>query len=170
MSCYLRSVSVAENTEVNDVTFKNLAGLLQLENLNLRNTPLTDASVPHFARLQSLRSLNLRGTQISAEGKRQIEIMLPNCVVFHNQSDAGTPHPEGVADYALAFDGRAAFVDLEPIGDQYDGPVTIEATVVVDGLVAVGVLFAQPVRTSKQMVKSVMARLAMGISFHRIHT
>ncbi|TWU31350.1 Leucine Rich repeats (2 copies) [Novipirellula artificiosorum] len=129
MPCYLRSVDVTDNAAVDDTSLKNLAGLIHLEKLNLKGTSITDACIPHFERLRALRWLKLTGTKLSAEGVSRIAAMLPECGIISDQDGSIDGNPGDAPNFALAFDGKTADVELTQIEHNPDGSFTIEATV-----------------------------------------
>jgi hypothetical protein len=58
-----------------------LAGMTNLENLNLSETALTDACVEGLAKLNSLKQLVLTQTGVTAEGAKRVVEALPDCTI-----------------------------------------------------------------------------------------
>jgi hypothetical protein len=64
------------NADVTDATLEPIAGLQNLQELDLNDTQITDASLPRLAQLPKLQRLRLRGTKITDEGfKTHVEPM-----------------------------------------------------------------------------------------------
>ncbi len=73
-----------------DNDLAGLAGLTQLDDLNLDNCPVTDAGLAHLAELTSLRSLSLTNTRITDDGLKQLAGM-------HNLEFFRADHGRGAA-------------------------------------------------------------------------
>jgi hypothetical protein len=72
----------------------HLAGLVHLEELELRETPITDASLEVFQKLTRLQSLDVSGTKISAEALAKFEAARPEVRVIHEDPVASEiPQP-----------------------------------------------------------------------------
>ena len=65
-------------TQVTDAGLKDLAGLKQLQTLDLFGTQVTDAGLKHLAGLKRLRTLVLGSTQVTGKGKADLKKALPN--------------------------------------------------------------------------------------------
>jgi hypothetical protein len=62
---------------VTDAGLKYLAGLKQLQTLNLYGTEVTDAGLKELAGLKQLRELDLFLTKVTAKGKADLKKALP---------------------------------------------------------------------------------------------
>jgi hypothetical protein len=72
----LQSLNLLE-TQVNDAGLKELAGMKQLKTLDLSYTQVTDAGLNELAGLTQLRSLNLANTQVTDAGVQELQKTLP---------------------------------------------------------------------------------------------
>jgi hypothetical protein len=68
-------------TDVTDAGLKDLAGLKQLQWLNLTKTQVTDAGLKHLAGLKQLRLLLLTNTKVTDKGIADLKKALPNLVI-----------------------------------------------------------------------------------------
>jgi hypothetical protein len=68
-------------TQVTDAGLKHLAGLKQLRELDLRNIKVTDAGLKHLAGLKQLRLLLLTNTKVTDKGIADLKKALPNLVI-----------------------------------------------------------------------------------------
>jgi hypothetical protein len=57
---------------------KYLAGLKQLQMLDLKGNNLSDEGLKHLAGLKELRGLDLRRTKVTDKGKADLKKALPN--------------------------------------------------------------------------------------------
>jgi internalin A len=92
------------STKVTDAGLKHLAGLKQLQWLNLTNTKVTDVGLKPLARLKHLRELDLRNTKVTDAGLKPLaglkhlrELDLRNTKV----TDAGLKHLAGLKQLQL---------------------------------------------------------------------
>jgi hypothetical protein len=66
---------------VSDAGLKELAGLRNLQRLDLWGTQVTDAGVEHLKGLTKLQVLQLDRTQVTDEGVKRLQEALPNCKI-----------------------------------------------------------------------------------------
>jgi Leucine-rich repeat (LRR) protein len=64
-----------------DLFAKNLAELKQVKRLSLAGSGLTDAGIKHLAGLPNLEWLNLRRTKASAAAVAELQKALPKCQI-----------------------------------------------------------------------------------------
>ncbi|MBI3465845.1 MAG: hypothetical protein HY000_22740 [Planctomycetes bacterium] len=64
-----------------DLLAQNLAELKQVKRLSLAGSGLSDAGIKHLAGLTNLESLDLRRTKASAAGIAELQHALPNCQI-----------------------------------------------------------------------------------------
>src|SRR5262249_33436310 len=64
-------------TDVTDGELKHLAGLQQLQMLDLMSTQVTNAGLKHLAGLQQLQKLFLVGTKVTGKGIADLKKALP---------------------------------------------------------------------------------------------
>ncbi len=71
-----------------DLFAKNLAELKQLKRLSLAGSGLGDDGIKHLAGLPNLEWLDLRRTKASAAGVAELQKALPNCkIVWDGMQD-----------------------------------------------------------------------------------
>lgn len=76
----LKHLSLAKAQMVGDDGVKELAGLQQLDSLDLSGVEgITDASVKHLSKLKSLRTLKVVDSAITVRGARTLSEALPRC-------------------------------------------------------------------------------------------
>jgi len=66
---------------VDDAGLEHIAGLMQLEHLQVADTHVTDCGLKHLTRLAQLEYLDLSGTQVTDEGVKKLQQALPNCTI-----------------------------------------------------------------------------------------
>ncbi len=71
------------NTKIDDDGLQCIAGVANLEALELDGSRVTDGSVGALKRLPRLKELDLRFTRISDAGVAEIQKALPNCKIYH---------------------------------------------------------------------------------------
>ena len=79
----LQTLILYNNTKVTDAGLKELAGLNNLQTLELAFTGVSDAGLKHLAGLKSLQSLNLRKTPVTDAGVKELQKALPACSLQH---------------------------------------------------------------------------------------
>jgi hypothetical protein len=67
--------------DVTDALLKHLAGLKQLQTLDLSLTKVTDAGLKHLAGLKQLRLLDLDHTRVTDKGEADLKKALPDLVI-----------------------------------------------------------------------------------------
>jgi Leucine-rich repeat (LRR) protein len=73
-----------DRTQITDGGLAGIAGLTQLQSLNLDRTQITDAGLAHLAGLTQLRDLRLRNNpQVTDEGVKKLQQALPKCRIIH---------------------------------------------------------------------------------------
>jgi hypothetical protein len=73
----LTMVSLRDSRGVTDAGLKHLAGLTNLESLDLHGLPVTDDGLKHLEGLQNLRSLDMTNTRVTPEGRAALKAKLP---------------------------------------------------------------------------------------------
>lgn len=66
---------------VTDAGLRTLAGLTELEELDLHDTAVTDGGLPLLATLTALKKLDLRGTKVTEQGIADLSRSLPECQI-----------------------------------------------------------------------------------------
>ncbi|MEX1095980.1 MAG: hypothetical protein WED34_08015, partial [Planctomycetales bacterium] len=66
-------------TAVTDAGLEPLTALSGLSGLYLNDTAVSDAAVPHLSRLGRLKILSIGGTRITWDGVRRLQQSLPGC-------------------------------------------------------------------------------------------
>jgi len=79
----LQDLYLASCPNISSAGLEYLTALSKLRNMDLNSTPITDAAIPHLQKMKSLRVLRIYDTKITAEGAKQLQAGLPECVVFH---------------------------------------------------------------------------------------
>ncbi len=69
----LREVSLEANTQVGDEGMRYIAGLTNLQHLNLRSTKVTGAGLAHLKNLKELQWLELFGTEVKGSDLAHLE-------------------------------------------------------------------------------------------------
>lgn len=83
----LRTISLRDCADLTDDELSRMAGLAQLESLDLSGTPIGDAGVEHLAGCRGLRELNLSNTKIDDAAMAR----LASLVSLRSLQLAGTP-------------------------------------------------------------------------------
>jgi hypothetical protein len=74
-------VLALESCDVSDAGLRQLTPLRHLKRLYLSGTKVSDAGLMHLAELRQLEKVALQRTQATAEGRAQLQTLLPNCEV-----------------------------------------------------------------------------------------
>jgi hypothetical protein len=69
------------DTQLTDAGLKELAGLANLQRLDLRHTKVTDAGLKDLTGFKRLKELRVGGTRITDAGVMQLQKALPQCKV-----------------------------------------------------------------------------------------
>jgi uncharacterized protein (TIGR03067 family) len=77
-------------TPVSDAGLRDLAGLQSLQHLSVMGTKVSDAGLKELAGLKNLQSLNLFFTPVTKTGVQELQKALPKCKISVAPSDAGT--------------------------------------------------------------------------------
>lgn len=78
---------IAEHFNITDDGVTALGSLNHLRILGLADCGLTDASVEQLGKLKALTQLMIQGTQISKDGVKRLQAMLPNCRIYGGKYD-----------------------------------------------------------------------------------
>ena len=62
---------------------KDLAGLKDLQELDLSSTQVTDVGLMELAELKNLKTLNLGGTKVTEGCLMNLRKALPGCRIYH---------------------------------------------------------------------------------------
>ena len=65
-------LELRDNEEITDAGLKELAGLKNLQRLDLSGTKITDAGLKELAGLKSLQTLDLAATQVTDAGLKEL--------------------------------------------------------------------------------------------------
>jgi Leucine Rich Repeat (LRR) protein len=79
----LRRLCLWDTERVTDAGLKHVRELAGLEYLNLRGTGITDAGLSHLTTLSNLEDLHAWETNVTPEGIRKLQEILPNCTIRH---------------------------------------------------------------------------------------
>jgi len=83
-----------QNAQFNATAFKDLRQLPQVRDLHLQGTNVADAWLPHLAAMKNPRlNVHLARTQVTPEGVRALQSLLPQAKVFGGQPVAKNPSP-----------------------------------------------------------------------------
>jgi hypothetical protein len=74
--------------KVSNAGLKELAGLTDLETLDLRSTKVTNEGLKELAGLRNLKFLDLRNTKVTDNGREELQKALPGCTILHSKSKA----------------------------------------------------------------------------------
>jgi hypothetical protein len=82
----LQCLYLLEKSNITDASMEKLSELKELGRLYLPDAKITDKSIPFLARLTHLYDLNIIGTQITAEGRKKLAELLPDCAISPEQN------------------------------------------------------------------------------------
>jgi hypothetical protein len=105
----LREVSLEANTQIGDEGVRYLAGLTNLQHLNLRSTKVTGAGLAHLKNLANLQWLELFNTQIKGpdlvhlEGLSKLETLDLNGLPITDTDLAPLKKLTGLKEVTLSF-------------------------------------------------------------------
>ena len=68
--------------QITDQALPHVAGLHQLQRLDLHSTQVTDTGLKHLHGLKNLQELKLRGTNVTQQGAVELQAALPDCKIL----------------------------------------------------------------------------------------
>jgi hypothetical protein len=75
------------SSRVDDNMLRHLAGMEQLQTLDITHNPITDQGLAELRKVTTLKSLLLQGTKVTAEGVADFQAALPRCDVQWDYPD-----------------------------------------------------------------------------------
>ncbi|HEY2827452.1 MAG TPA: hypothetical protein VGJ04_07605, partial [Pirellulales bacterium] len=88
----LRICAEPDTGQITDAGVRHLAGLKNLEILDLNNQPITDESIAVLSRLKTIEFLDLSGTNLTNAGLAKLRTKLPRTRIFSNGGEFQSPH------------------------------------------------------------------------------